>query len=155
MSMIERATSAAAFRHLHALLVEYERDLPPDLRHGREPALDEVESEYNAGGAAAFLARFGEGYGGCVVVTPLDPTCAVLKRLYVQPAHRGKGAARALALAAIAFARENGCDRIVLDTEAKRLHAAFALYVSLGFVECAPYGDVDYACPTFMQLALR
>jgi GNAT superfamily N-acetyltransferase len=75
--------------------------------------------------------------------------------MYVRPTHRGQGAARALAAAAITFARESGCERIVLDTEAERLSAAAALYRSLGFKECEPYASVDYERPTFMELRLK
>lgn len=153
-AQIERVESARAFEALHALLVEYERELPPDLRHGAEPALDEVKRSYAAPNAA-FVARFGEDYGGCVVVRVLDGATAILQRLFVQPRHRGRGAARALSIAAIEFARECGCSRIVLDTDAQRLPAAAALYRSLGFAECEPYGKVDYENPTFMALQLR
>lgn len=153
-ALIERVDSHEAFRILHGLLVEYERDLPPDLRHGKEPTLEDTERTYR-GGNAAFLARFEDGYGGCVAVTMLDAATAILQRLYVVPSRRGAGAARALAQAAIAFACERGCERIVLDTEAERLSAAAALYRSMGFRECEPYGPVDYERPTFMELALR
>lgn len=153
-AVIERVKSARAFEALHALLVEYERQLPVDLRHGAEPALQDVERIYVAPNAA-YLARFGADYGGCVAVRAIDAGTAVLQRLYVQPRHRGHGAARALTKAAIEFARERGCSRIVLDTQAARLPAAAALYRSLGFVECEPYSSVDYDDPTFMALELR
>lgn len=152
--LIERVKTFEAFRALYALLVEYERDLPPELRHGMEPNLEDVERTYT-GNNAAFLARLDDGYGGCVAVTMLDAQTAILQRLYVQPSRRGAGAARALAQAAITFARERGCERIVLDTEAEQLSAAAALYRSMGFRECGPYGPVDYEHPTFMELALR
>lgn len=142
------------FNALFGLLIEYERSLPDDLRHGAEPTLDDVARTY-VGRNAGFLARAGDGYGGCVVVEAIEPQTAVLKRLYVQPALRGQGAARALTAAAVSFATDNGCDRVVLDTDAQRLTAAAALYRSMGFTECAPYGSVAYANPTFMELRLR
>lgn len=154
MMDILRARSGGEYFVLHALLVEYERSLPMDLRHGTEPSLDDVVRTY-AGRNAAFLARFGDEYGGCVAVEILDLKTALLKRLYVQQPWRGQGAARALTAAAISFARDSGCDRIVLDTEAERLSAAAALYRSMGFTECTPYGPVSYANPTFMELRLR
>ena len=153
-AQIERAQTPEAFRALHALLVEYERDLPPDLRHGAEPTLREVEQTY-VGKNAGYLARFGDVYGGCVGVRIVDSGTAILQRLFVQPQHRGGGGARALTLAAVEFARQHGCERIVLDTDAARLGAAAALYRSMGFVDCDPYGPVDYANPTFMELRLR
>lgn len=151
---IVRASTDAEFAALHSLLIEYERSLPIDLRHGAEPALDDLARTYAAQNAG-FLARFVDAYGGCVAVEVIEPKTALLKRLYVQPPRRGHGAARALTAAAISFARDCDCDRIVLDTEAERLSAAAALYRSMGFTECAPYGPVDYANPTFMELLLR
>lgn len=153
-AVIERADSPASFRTLHGLLLEYERSLPADLRHGVEPALHDVEQTY-AGANAAFVARLGDACIGCVGIRTIDSASALLQRLYVQPQHRGHGAARALTSAAIEFARERGCERIVLDTDAERLDAAVALYRSLGFVDCAPYAPVDYEHPTFMELRLR
>lgn len=154
MLAVEFVHDRAAFGHLHRLLVEYERALPPDLRHGREPALPEVETAYGGEDASGFLARIDGTYGGCVVVSALSTPSAVLQRLYVQPEHRSKGAARALAIAAAELARERGCARIVLDTDAQRLRPAYELYRSLGFAECEPYGPVSYACPTYMELKL-
>jgi GNAT superfamily N-acetyltransferase len=152
--LIERVQTPDAFRVLYELLIEYERDLPADLRHGAEPSLEEVGQTYT-GQNAAFLASVDDAYAGCVAVRVADPQTAVLQRLYVRPAQRGHGAARALTTAAIAFARDAGCNRIVLDTEAERLSAAYKLYCSMGFRECAAYGAVDYRCPTFMELPLR
>jgi GNAT superfamily N-acetyltransferase len=155
MLAVEFVHDRAAFGHLHRLLVEYERALPPDLRHGREPTLQEVERAYGGEEASAFLARIDGAYGGCVVVSALSTASAILQRLYVQPEQRGKGAARELALAAIELARERDCARVVLDTQAQRLRAAYELYRSLGFAECEPYGPVSYAAPTYMELKLR
>lgn len=153
-AVIERAESPAAFRALHGLLLEYERSLPADLRHGVEPTLRDAEQTY-IGANAAFVAQLGDAYIGCVGVRTIDSATALLQRLYVQPHHRGHGAARSLTIAAIEFARERGCERIVLDTDAQRLEAAATLYRSLGFTDCPPYAPVDYEHPTFMELRLR
>jgi putative acetyltransferase len=155
MLTVERARGRAAFGQLHALLTEYERSLPEDLRHGDELSLQAVEATYDGQDAAAFLARIERVYGGCVVISGLTSSCAVLQRLYVRPVYRGKGAAKALTLAAIQYARERGCERIVLDTQAQQLPAAYNLYVALGFVACEPYAPVAYAEPTYMELRLR
>ncbi len=84
----------------------------------------------------------------------LDAARAVIKKLWVNPAYRRGGLARALLAELLAHARTSGYVWAVLDTEREQLPQAYRLYRSLGFRECAPYGQVDYATPTFMELPL-
>ncbi len=108
---------------------------------------------------AAFIAVHDRVAIGCAAVkgAPEDRNraTAVLLRLFVRPESRRLGAARLLVGAAIAFAREAGFERLVLDTEKRQLEAAYRLYRSLGFEECEPYAEVTYESATFMELALR
>lgn len=150
---IRRVSNEEEFRALHALLVAYEYDLPESLRHGAVPELADLKAAY--GGSDTALLAFDEvGAAGCVAVKALDSQTAILARLFVIPRARGRGAARSLASAAIALARESFA-RIVLDTDKEQLPAAYRLYLSLGFCECAPYAPVAYASPTFMELRLE
>ena len=142
-----------AFRQLLELLVEYERSLPPSLRHGDEPALAGIRSAY-AEPNAAFLARVDAVAAGCIAVTRLDARTSVVQRLYVRPRARNRGLARALVTSAIDFCRSRGYARVVLDTERERLPAAYALYASMGFTICEAYGAVAYDDATFMELRL-
>ena len=151
---IRRAENAADFRALHELLLAYEADLAPVLRHGCVLGIAELEGMYRDR-SAAFLAESEGRAIGCVAVNELDGKTGVIMRMFVLPASRGKGAARALALHALEFAKEIGYGRVVLDTEKEQLPAAYRLYQSLGFSECAPYGAVTYPRPTFMELVLR
>jgi putative acetyltransferase len=104
--------------------------------------------EGGAGGApGAGAADAGETAGGdkaigIVALRPLgsDGACE-LKRLYVRPAFRGRGAGRALTERAIAEAYAMGYRLMRLDT-GTFLEASRHLYASLGFVEIAPYYDV-------------
>jgi GNAT superfamily N-acetyltransferase len=108
---------------------------------------------------AAFLAMHDGVEIGCAAVkrTGKDrrAATAMLLRLYVRPDSRRLGAARLLVTSAIAFARHAGFHRLVLDTEKSELEAAYRLYRSLGFEECAPFATVSYDTPTFMELPLR
>lgn len=151
---IRRAQSDADFVAFHALLGEYEQDLPPKLRHGVVASVNAVQRTY-AGRDAAFLATLDGNVIGCVAVASLDGEAAILMRLFVTPQSRGLGAARTLVTAAIDFVREAGYARVVLDTEKALLPAAYELYRSMGFAECAPYAAVEYDNPTFMELHLR
>jgi GNAT superfamily N-acetyltransferase len=126
------------------LIAEYETSLPEDLRHGSlEPFRD------------ALVASLDGQPCGCVALDERDAATGIVKRLYVRPAFRQHGVARALIDELVAVARERGYTRIVLDTDRERLAAAYKFYRSYGFVECGPYIDaVTYLCPTFMELRM-
>ncbi len=141
------------FRQLYNLFVEYEADLPRELRHGTVPDVADLKATYERRNAA-FLATSEGDPTGCVALTELDSDTAVVMRLFVKPEGRGLGAARSLVAAAIGFARERRFHRIVLDTNKERLGPAYGLYRSLGFEECDPYAAVTYECPTFMELKI-
>jgi putative acetyltransferase len=151
---IRAVEDASDLRKLRNLFLEYEDDLPPHLRHGVVPELGELATAYHEKGRAFLAVLEGDAIGS-VAVREFDPQTALLLRLYVTPARRGLGTARALVNAAIEFARECGYHRLVLDTNREALQPAYSLYRALGFVECEPFTTVTYACPTFMELGLR
>jgi putative acetyltransferase len=152
--MVCLAESLTDFRQFRDLVVEYEESLPDDLRHSEfEREIGDLRGHYGPPGAA-FVATVDDVAAGCVALSVLDDSTAVIKKLYVTPAYRTLGLARRLLAALIDYARNRRMTRLVLDTERDRLPAAYALYLSLGFRECEPYGAVDYRCPTFMQLGL-
>jgi GNAT superfamily N-acetyltransferase len=134
---IQRATSPAFYK----LIAEYETALPPELRHAKlEPFV------------VAFTARLDGQPCGCLALDERDARTGIVKRLFVLPAFRGHGVARALMDDLLAAARERGYERVILDTNREQLAAAYNLYLSMGFTEFEGDGsDVDYACPTFME----
>jgi GNAT superfamily N-acetyltransferase len=153
MVVVERVEGQSSAGELYGLLRAYEDELPADLRHGSVPEREEVARMYGSPNAA-YLARRGTKAIGCIGMVRLDAQSALVQRLYVDPAYRGLGAARALVETVIASCRAQQYGRIVLDTDRERLSAAYRLYASLGFRLCAPYGEVEYATPTFMELPL-
>jgi GNAT superfamily N-acetyltransferase len=150
---IQRVVSERDYARLHELFVAYEDDLIPELRHGDVPPIDELQRMFG-GEDAAFLANGEQRAAGCIAVMRFDRRTAVIRHLFVDPQARGAGAARALVTSAIEFARDAGCERVVLDTAKEHLPVAYRLYLSLGFRESAPYTTVNYRCPTFMELKL-
>jgi ribosomal protein S18 acetylase RimI-like enzyme len=153
MPSVRRVASVQEFRRLRILFQQYEDDLPPGLRHGALPAIEQLTAAY-AGRNAAFLAIVADVDVGCVAVRAFDPQTAQLRHLFVAPERRGLGAARSLTTTAIEFARQERYARIVLDTNKVQLEPAYLLYRSLGFEECAPFTTVSYESPTFMALRL-
>jgi GNAT superfamily N-acetyltransferase len=82
--------------------------------------------------AGGGLRRLGEGV-------------AEIKRMYVRPAARSRGVARALLQALEDRARAFGYTAVRLDTGPKQVHG-LALYPSAGYVEVPPYNDNPFAC---------
>jgi GNAT superfamily N-acetyltransferase len=77
---------------------------------------------------------------GCGAVRLLDPATAEIKRMWLHPSMRGRGAGWALLMALESAAVDLGASRGVLDTNAT-LTTAIALYRAAGWVEVAPYND--------------
>jgi N-acetylglutamate synthase-like GNAT family acetyltransferase len=83
------------------------------------------------------LARDPEGNAvGCGMLKCLNAETGELKRLFVSEAARGTGAGRKLVEARIAFARELGLKRLVVDTLTPNVEMR-SLYPKLGFTEVA------------------
>ena len=70
---------------------------------------------------------------------PLRRGDAEIKRMFVHPAHRGRGVARAVLADLEAAAVRAGRLRMVLET-GDRQPAAIGLYVSAGYAPMAPFG---------------
>ena len=68
-----------------------------------------------------------------------DATCEI-KRMYVVPDARSRGAGRALLAALEDAARELGYERVRLDSGPAQQHSR-ALFADAGYIEIAPYND--------------
>jgi putative acetyltransferase len=79
---------------------------------------------------------------GCVGLRPMAtmPGAVEVKRLYVRPAHRLSGTARALMTGAHEHAARAGFTRVVLDVMPSRT-GTIAFYRRLGYTDTAPYAD--------------
>jgi GNAT superfamily N-acetyltransferase len=76
---------------------------------------------------------------GCGALRALDADHGELKRMYVDPAHRGRGASRRLLAALEERARDRGWSRLVLETGTLQ-HEAIGLYESAGYAPVEPFG---------------
>lgn len=112
----------------------------PSFAHQRvDDELRTLPGRYAPPGGTILLAWHGDTCVGCVALRSLDPpdTCE-LKRMYVTPAHRGRGLGRRLCEAALERAVELGYRQVKLDSDPTLL-PALALYASLGFVPTPRY----------------
>jgi ribosomal protein S18 acetylase RimI-like enzyme len=153
-----------------ALFLEYAEWLDVDLCfQGFEQELATLPGAYAPPRGRLLLAGApGEAFA-CIALRPLDEDAGCgcggmtagraggaageVKRLYVQPAHRGEGWGERLARALIGEARTIGYRELKLDT-LERMKAARALYSTLGFRECAPYYLNPLPDVVYMSLAL-
>ncbi len=73
-----------------------------------------------------------------------DSSTAEMKRMWIRPVHRRRGAARQLALDLVDHARTSGYARMILDVVPQR-EGAIALYRSLGFVASDPVHEYPFS----------
>lgn len=93
--------------------------------------------------AARFLLVLAGGAAiGCCAVQPLDGGEAELKRMYVDPAWRGRGIARRLMPEAEALAVRVGARRFKLETGIRQPEAV-AVYERAGFTRIPNYPPYD------------
>jgi aspartate racemase len=81
---------------------------------------------------------------GCGAVRKLDETTAEIKRMWIDPAVRGRGIGRRLLIGLESAAARLGCQLVRLDTSS-HLPEALGLYRSTGYSEIPPYNDNRYA----------
>lgn len=136
------------------LFEEYAASLNIDLCfQDFERELETLPGGYAPPEGAIIIAFSDDEPVGCVALRRIENTVCEMKRLYVKPDHRGKGVGRALAGAAIGSARKIGYASMKLDT-LRSMTEANALYVSLGFRECAAYRHNPCRNPVYMELSL-
>ena len=95
-------------------------------------------------GNGFLLAEYGESVAGCVAFARLNGIAAEMARLFVRPAHRRSGVARALIVGVLTEAEAAGHRRMVLHT-LPEWQAACALYSELEFQPIPAYTGVTVA----------
>lgn len=119
---------------------------PPEQRFGPN-----LKAEHLGDGRGTFLlARDGDRAVGCGAVRLIDARTAEVKRMYVEPDHRGKGVGRAVLASLDAAARQLGAQRLVLETGIYSTEA-LALYRGAGFTQIECWGEYA-ASPTSICL---
>jgi GNAT superfamily N-acetyltransferase len=100
-----------------------------------------LKAEHVEAGRGTFLvARDGPEAVGCGAVRLIDTKTAEVKRMYVEPAHRGQGIGMAIITALEATAKRLGARRLVLETGIYQ-EASIALYLRAGFSRVDCWGE--------------
>jgi len=122
----------------YAMVEEYYEAMSVVARDTRE----EFARLYFEEGAGIWLAWVKERVIGCIALRAMlqFTESGEVKRLYVQPAYRGRGIAAALHDALQSYARNAGYRWMYLDT-ADNMEAAIRFYEAQGYKRCARYNE--------------
>ena len=153
--VITQAGSAAEIAQVRELFLEYAESLGFSLCfQSFDQELAALPGSYAPPDGRLLLAEYAGELAGCVALHKLEPDVCEMKRLYLRPKFRGKGAGRSLAENTIAEARRIGYKRMRLDTVEPVMQDAVAMYRRLGFKEIAPYRANPIAGAIYMELKL-
>jgi putative acetyltransferase len=149
-----RIIAAQDLETIRELFREYADSLEIDLCfQGFALELAGLPGKYAPPAGRLLLAVEGDKTAGCVALRPLGEAVCEMKRLYVRPAFRGRGAGRMLVRALVDAARTAGYRQMRLDTLAT-MKEAIALYESMGFRHIRPYYENPSPHAVFMELDL-
>ncbi len=104
----------------------------------RELTNEALAQLYTPPTGALLLAQLDNRIVGCAAIRQLEPQICELCRMYIRPAYRRQGIARALLDRSIAIAQTANYTTMRLDTPGFA-SAAHRLYAESGFIEIPPY----------------
>ncbi len=132
-----------------ALLAAYIADADTRIGEWDETRTPPTRADEMAPPRGEFLVAYVDGEpAGCAGLRRIDERTGEVKRMYVAPAARGRGVARALLSGLEDAARRAGYDQVRLDTSAAQPEAR-TLYLSAGYAEIDSYNDNQYAAHWF------
>lgn len=155
MDAIRPAATAADWDVARALFREYEREIDAACCfEGFEAELAAIDGRYAAPEGRLLLAFADGAPAGCAAFRRLEDGSAEGRRLWLRPAHRGRGLGGALVLALLDEARLAGFRTFRLETLPGKMSAAAELYRRLGFREIAPYVRRPVPGARYLELAV-
>src|ERR1035441_1662490 len=148
---IREATDAASLELARTLVLGHAAGL------GDVPGVERVRADasalpgpYAPPAGVLLVATLAGNPAGCVAFKRLDGETCEVKRMFVDPAFRKRGIARALMLKLLERAKERGYRRVRLGT-LHTMTAAQALYRDLGFVEIPRYRPNEHTDTMFFE----
>lgn len=127
------------FRFAQQIVKDYIRWLNTHLSfQDIDKELSDLPSIYGPPNGLFLRAWHGDELAGDVGVRMLEPTVCEMKRLYVYDRFKNKGIGQRLCTALIQEAKNQGYEKMRLDTLG-RMKSAIGLYISLGFKEIESY----------------
>lgn len=164
MPEIVRATRAehfAQFQELVDELMSWDSSMSAQIGLDVDAILDFLykqpsDAAHEQARVDVFIATHEGGLAGCGALKRLTDEVAELSRVYVRPAYRGRGIAKAILEVILARARARGYKTVCLET-AIFMTDAHALYRSLGFQETEPFRQLPEGlkdAELFMELRL-
>ena len=152
---IVQANTSDEIEQARSLFTEYAAGLGFSLCfQDFDKELAGLPGDYAPPSGRLLLAYDGQELIGCVALRRQGHDACEMKRLFLRPAARGKGAGRILVDQIIAAARAAGYHRMVLDTVAGTMDKAIEVYRKIGFREIPPYYQSPVAGALFMELEL-
>ena len=137
--IVEIANSEKAFADGRRLFEEYAASLNFNLCfQGFEAELDQISLQYHAPTGALIVAYLHQEAVAVVGIREFEAQKAELKRMYTQPAFRGKKIGNKILEKAIESATELGYKELLLDT-LPEMQSAIKLYHQFGFKEIEAY----------------
>ncbi len=150
-----QAESPEQIAQARELFLEYGQSLGFSLRFQNfDQELAELPGDYAPPDGRLLLAEYESELAGCVALHKLESGICEMKRLYLRPQFRGKGAGLALANRILEEARQIGYRKIRLDTVEPVMKDAVAMYRKFGFNEIHPYCPNPIAGALYMELEL-
>lgn len=133
------------WQQVQRLLVQYRNEFQDDACFTSfEEEMNDIAGLYSKPGKVKLVA-VDESTGtvaGCVALRLRSLDVAEMKRLYVDPGHRGRGLGHRLADAILQKADEMGFQQVILDTSFS-MKDAIRLYLGMGFTPIEPYNGQD------------
>lgn len=115
--------------------------------------IEHLTDHYHLPTGFILLAKQDDDWVGVACLHPLEAHIAEIKRMYVQPKHRGKGIGRRMLHLIIDEAQQMGYRFLRLDT-VPIMEAANHLYKSMGFYEIEDYTYNPLPGATFLEYHL-